>query len=623
MEPIAYDDSIYHSPQEFESLIERIRTERAARLQARILYTFHKRAVEQLQAEIRLSREAGDDDICDYLETLLGGFLARMESTPMTLFSAATTLPERQDKTCSATEEEGLVLDGPESRAPDCPAVLSLLEDTAPNDTPIVNTTISAVIVEQLEERKPEPQVAEPLRAPDPALTREERKQKTEDLVQAARIIRDRLNELGEQAVDPTATSFEVELQGRAILCAIEWVHSESHACGVDGALEQSVVELRELADDLLAEVHAQHPPVMSADRKHRSEHAGSLKPDVWLELESRFSFASEVYPELLWFIESWKDININERRDLLNSIGAVCQLLKIALERFKARDGIYYAMYSEIKNVAKVSQCFLNSLNADYSEVDLELDAERFPTCLHEARANWEINFASRNKAQVKEDARIAFEALVASRADFGTRPELLDADREQLMEALDGVYAAGIPVSDKRVRDALINVGPVLLGGQIRFAKLLGHIEDERKRRHLDVSPGSDELDAAEIDIEPVLPRELNVVRLWSTDKSLLLLGGQPRQKTIEELRELLECASVTWPVSKPGDKAQKFRSAISKADVVLVLKNFTGHDVGELARDLCKANSSHCLMLPSGYGVNKIVQQLYEYIERAKRG
>lgn len=403
--------------------------------------------------------------------------------------------------------------------------------------------------------------------------------------------------------------------------CAIEQISAEGINYGVDGSVEQDIRGLRETIDDIRDACADIKPPAIPFDAKYRFSANG--KPDVpatgWAELERLFAAAAGACAGLAWCDAHWQDVDNEKCRLLLNSIGAHCQLLRKALDAHNARDGAQLEMYNWIKDLARDSGCFLTSLVPETVTEDLVIHSSLYETYLAEAKCNWKANNTAREKARVKESARAYFERLMAEQSGS----EIQDEYRSKLLGALDGLNAAGIPYSDKKVREALLFTGPSLLSGEPRFEKLLTSIAEERSRRGLDTSPCSDGEVGTEEDIASVLPRELDCVREWATGLKLLIMGGVPRQKTRDELMGQLGFTEVVWGESKPSDKAQKFRSAINKADVVMVLKNFAGHDMSEKGREWARANGAHFLMLPSGYGVNQIIQQLYEYIQRGERG
>jgi hypothetical protein len=91
-------------------------------------------------------------------------------------------------------------------------------------------------------------------------------------------------------------------------------------------------------------------------------------------------------------------------------------------------------------------------------------------------------------------------------------------------------------------------------------------------------------------------------------------------PRERLCEELKDAIGCADVRWMASKRSDKAGKFRAEIEKADILLLLKNFAGHDMSKKGKEWVRG---HYILIPSGYGLNQIVHQLFTYATTRKNG
>jgi hypothetical protein len=155
----------------------------------------------------------------------------------------------------------------------------------------------------------------------------------------------------------------------------------------------------------------------------------------------------------------------------------------------------------------------------------------------------------------------------------------------------------------------------GPNLLADQPSAVKIFEAVIAERRRLGMDDIPPvvAEEETVAEGDVA----ENQELVSSYTKGKKLLILGGVPRQRTCDELKEALGCASVQWLDSKKSDRAAKFQTEVKKVDFLLVAKNFAGHDMGEKGRQWIKEVGGDFLFLPSGYGVNQIIFQLYRYI------
>ena len=162
-------------------------------------------------------------------------------------------------------------------------------------------------------------------------------------------------------------------------------------------------------------------------------------------------------------------------------------------------------------------------------------------------------------------------------------------------------------------KLRTAILDTAPVLLEGQPRYAKFLEAVMLEREKRSL----AAVEVAPPEVEVrDEELGRLVETVAPFASGKKVVMLGGKSHPQVAQELRGLLEC-DVTWLDSDRGDKFSRFGSAVRKADVVLLLKNFASHEIFYGSKDAMAGGSKHFVVIPSGYSVKQVVYQLSEYV------
>lgn len=227
----------------------------------------------------------------------------------------------------------------------------------------------------------------------------------------------------------------------------------------------------------------------------------------------------------------------------------------------------------------------------------------------------------SQRRESQARREA--AVQGVVDWERSLGGRgvtKATMEDDRELLCLVLDDCLDAGVSPTNSKVKAALMEAAPLLLHDLPRYGKFLKAVLAECRRR-----------DAAEACAEEVAdPREeaedfermrQNVVG-FTRGKRVMMLGGRTRAKVQQELSGLLEC-EVTWTDSEPTDRAGKFEAEMEKADVVLMVKNFARHAMFSKGKDVMKKRGGHFIVLPSGYGVRQVVNQISGYVERASPG
>ena len=206
----------------------------------------------------------------------------------------------------------------------------------------------------------------------------------------------------------------------------------------------------------------------------------------------------------------------------------------------------------------------------------------------------------------------------LVTSRTDFGTNADYLAHDREAAADALRKAFAAGVPPSNKEIRDSILDRWHALLDGAEGFDVFLREVDAELERRSLE-----EQAQAEAVELEEEEPESQNLyamqLRPLMAGKRILILGGVPRVHTPQRLKAALQCEEVLWPEAKRTDDASKFEAEMRCADVILVVKNYARHAASELAGDVARETGAHRIMLTAGYGVNKILSQMHEYFSQ----
>ncbi len=336
----------------------------------------------------------------------------------------------------------------------------------------------------------------------------------------------------------------------------------------------------------------------------------------VWGSLAELYETGAAAGEALDWLSAHEEELPEQLRVDALNAISAAQQRLYRGHGGIGRRDDAVHEMYRWIRSVGE-NTGFIRALSSSVSEAELvEIAAgggrlfERMHAELEERRARAERD--ARKEAAVA--AVVAWEASLEGR---GVTSESLETDRQGLCALLDECLAAGVPTSTVKVRAAVMDTAPVLLEGQFKYAKFLEAVALEREKRSL----AAVEVAPPEVEVrDEELGRLVEVVAPFIRGRKIVMLGGKSRPQVAQELGGLLECG-VIWLDSDRGDKFNKFASAIKKADVVLMLKNFASHEIFYGSKDAMSASSKHFVVIPSGYSVKQVVYQISEYVARER--
>ena len=77
-----------------------------------------------------------------------------------------------------------------------------------------------------------------------------------------------------------------------------------------------------------------------------------------------------------------------------------------------------------------------------------------------------------------------------------------------------------------------------------------------------------------------------------------------------------------SSGW-TEKKGDHMSKFKRDILRSDVIVVVKKFASHEMTDKGREWAKEAGEMFVLLPGGYGVNQIINQMYQQLAQSDAG
>lgn len=394
----------------------------------------------------------------------------------------------------------------------------------------------------------------------------------------------------------------------RSLACELAMIQADALDSGLASPIQPVVDELRNRMD--LARTYAGDSyPILPFDERSWIDPNDRLASIDWKELAQQYTEVAAAQEAWDWYSCHREDMG--NQIHLLNAIGARQQMLFRTLADFGGSDKLQMDLFGNLKAKA-VTVGFLNSLHADTHWDTLLQLANGLPAQLD--RAMQEV-LGAREKREKEARKASAIQAVVQWEREFDLPNVPLLKKRESLLPLLDECTAAGIPASNVQVRSALLDSGPLLLADLPAYAKFLDAVVAERKRKGLDAIPSVDpeSFDSEDDLSDAQISESLEGVRLLMKGQKILILGGSSRPQVAQKLKELLGSSSVDWPDSKKGDRMNKFRTMIIHSDVVVVAKNFASHEMTEKSRDWAKELGKKFVFLPSGYGVNQIINQM----------
>jgi hypothetical protein len=489
---------------------------------------------------------------------------------------------------------------------------LASLQEGAP-------TPIPEVAPPPEEESAPpsEPESSAAESEPSP-LSDEERSACVQQMMQKLQEVEDCWEALGHQAdANHLTQTRQHGFRLRALFCTLGAVYAEAREMGILNDLEEPIDALRNRI--LMARFFAgDQDASLPFEESCWSSDDGCLTCAEWAALADRYEGAADVQEKWQWYLAHREKLEPSTRHSLLNTLLAGQQRLYRTLEKHKGHDKLQSDLYQELREAASTIG-LMASLSPNIGDAKLECYDTKRQEEWEKAIKEWNRAVETEEKVARKTAAIEAVEAWGERLSDRDISEESLAEVRSELFTLLDECIAAAVPPSNVKVRKALLDHAPTLLQGESRYVKFLEAVLAERKRLGLDPDSTEEEENEEEEPSDSELQEYIARVTEFASGKRLLILGGVPRQRTCEELKETVGFAEVQWLASKKSDRVNKFKSEIMKADILIVVKNFAGHDISEKGREWIKSVNGHFLLLRSGYGVKQIIHHLYQYIEQ----
>jgi hypothetical protein len=289
-----------------------------------------------------------------------------------------------------------------------------------------------------------------------------------------------------------------------------------------------------------------------------------------------------------------------DEITDLLELAAESQSALRVAVGECGFRDEDQQAAFNWLKGVADEHRILIRAGMKWDSPTD---PSERAALAdrIEEVRRRFEDRRAKGRKRK-KLLAKVRHKASVLEE-DTGESPETWG----ELMAVVDELVQAGLPPSDKQLREALL---PVLdrLPGDMElppgFRLAVREIEKFKQSRPVEEPPTRGKQRAAVVED----------ARKLLAGRSALLIGAEGRREAKEALEQALGLKEMIWITTNNHDWYLDFEPFVARTDVAVVLLaiRWSSHSFGEI-RSLCERYGKPLVRLPAGYNPNQVAQQV----------
>lgn len=398
----------------------------------------------------------------------------------------------------------------------------------------------------------------------------------------------------------------------RAQACSLARIQAQAEQMGLGFHIKDAVTALRDKME--LARTYAgDTTDVLPFHPRLWTDNGALLPMEAWDELVDLYAKTAEAQEAWDWYARLQDAADAGSQHALVNAIGAAQQTLFRALKAYGGADRLQGDLYGGLRE-ATGAVGFLRSLSMEVTWDELIEMGLELPDLLVGAQ---KAVAAAREKREKEARKIAAIQAVVEWQKDYKALPVSTAAATQakaRLLPLLDACIGCGVPATNVQVRGALLESAPLLLQDLPPYAKFLDAALTERKRKGVDVVAVETE-NAEEEDLpDAQVAESLEWVRVFSEHQKVMILGGSARSQVAEKLKQMLLCPAVEWIDSKKGDRMSKFKNELIRSDIVIVVKKFASHEMTEKGREWAKEYGKAFVLLPSGYGVNQIVHQMF---------
>jgi hypothetical protein len=329
-------------------------------------------------------------------------------------------------------------------------------------------------------------------------------------------------------------------------------------------------------------------------------------EPVRWEDLARGYEALARAVDAFDWYRQEADTLGPAAARELLESIGAVQQQFYRLLEsQFKgAADDQQRGLYEALLAAAEEQQIFLDSLNPRRTEEELRELAEVLPKIRQRLREG-----VAKKELQQQAVGRVLD---LTDRADFGA----LDTDPSDLRDAAVACLKAGVPASNRSLRDALLP-WTVLIDEEPQLANLVKEIDRELERRDKRDHPEeTGDEDAGAEALSPEIQAMLQELLPHTRGKRCFFIGGDTREEKRRQLQAVLELEELVWPAARPTASVYDFEPEIARCDIIALLIRFmrTGF---KQAVDLCRVHNTRVVRVPRGLGLTRIITDFHQQL------
>lgn len=177
---------------------------------------------------------------------------------------------------------------------------------------------------------------------------------------------------------------------------------------------------------------------------------------------------------------------------------------------------------------------------------------------------------------------------------------------DWQLVTSKIDSLVSAGLPPNTSILREL---VGPLVpqLPGDMDWPEGFQRVREAVEKNEVRIVKGREEA-------VPSHSSEIAQVARLLEGRSILIIGGEERPDTAEDIKSAFRLSHVEWISTQGHESPAHFEHQIAAPNVavVLLLIRWTRHGFGRV-RQYCRKHGKEFARLPGGCGVNQVANQI----------
>jgi len=184
-----------------------------------------------------------------------------------------------------------------------------------------------------------------------------------------------------------------------------------------------------------------------------------------------------------------------------------------------------------------------------------------------------------------------------------------------QKIAEAVGTLESLGVPPSDRRYRDALDPGTTSAMSAETTSDPAVASVIEYLNEWH--DSNGSSDQQVEETDIRPRWSSQVVDVRSLLRGRSIVIVGGEPRNEAIDRIRDAFHLADVEWVRLSEHGSGEPMRAPIMRPEtaLVLVIVKLAGHLHTEEANGYAREAGVPAVYLKAGYNPERIADAVLQ--------